>query len=425
MTSVTDTPADQGNRLDVQWKPSPLDQASLPRVVEYRIWRQAPLDTPVVALTVLATSACSYSATITTPVDSIVGVPTPDVRIWVEARNTTTGESWITLSKRGLAFDNLVPPVPAGLQAQMTWTGTRWLAASTWRKSTAPDVKEYRLYRSATQQLGGAVSAMGHFLAATTDTAWNDSLFDATEPNYYVLVVDQHGNVGAPAEAALTNLVGTPAGPGEGPAVVECKDVGLWGAADWRDDEAPLKHRIQVQAQLSVTGWDHGYLVGMIGGRPQIRRIERDDDFIGSLEAFAAKWWRDHMIDRLPAPPDASDATRRALLRLHPDDDGRAVRLDADTSRIYRELRDLKTVAKQAEQEIGLRENQLRAALGPHSFGRTDCGEWISYRTVVRKAHTRVVEESKGRTLYLGYKSVPRDVEFVEDTAADALTAAG
>ena len=211
----------------------------------------------------------------------------------------------------------------------------------------------------------------------------------------------------------------------EGPAVVECKDVGLWAAADWRDDEAPLQHKIQVQAQLSVTGWDHGYLVGMVAGRPQIRRVERDEDFIASLEAFAAKWWRDHMIERIPAPPDASEATRRALLRLHPDDDGLAVRLDADISRIYRELRDLKAVAKQAEEQVALRENQIRAALGSHSFGLTDCGEWVSYRTVVRKGYTRVVEESKGRTLYLGYKSVPRDVEFVEDTAADALTAAG
>jgi hypothetical protein len=245
LISVADTPGDQGHQLDVQWKPSALDQGAQPRITQYRIWRQVGSGVPAPALTLPASFACTYNATITTPADSVVGVSTPLVRVWVEARDSASGETWITPPRSGIALDNLKPPAPAPLHASLEWTGSRWAVLLDWRRSAAPDVSEYRVYRSSMQELGGSVTVVARYLNSTPDTTWADTTFIPGETIYYVLAADMHGNLSDAAEATTQALVGiAPDGPGGGIALGPATPSPSRGAVRLRlhlDSAAPVQ----------------------------------------------------------------------------------------------------------------------------------------------------------------------------------------
>lgn len=182
---------------------------------------------------------------------------------------------------------------------------------------------------------------------------------------------------------------------------LEIKNVGAFNS-DWRDDGSdtvPLYVQAQVQHQLAVTGFSWAVVAALVGGNKlETFEIERNEEFIAELEAKAEEFWT--KVQRKEAPPvDGKAATTRTLKRLHPDDNGETVALDARAAETCTLLEAAKDAKKNAEARIDEYGNSLRALLGPNTFGALPGGRLVSLKTTERKGYTAVVEPTKFRTL--------------------------
>lgn len=77
-----------------------------------------------------------------------------------------------------------------------------------------------------------------------------------------------------------------------------------WRLADeWDDDQLSDHAEVQIQHGLAVTGRSHGWAICLIDGRdPQIRRVERDQALIDTINELERKFWFDHVkAARVPA----------------------------------------------------------------------------------------------------------------------------
>src|SRR5690554_2417120 len=117
--------------------------------------------------------------------------------------------------------------------------------------------------------------------------------------------------------------------------VVETKNVGIFAASEWQDEEVPLKFQIQTQHQLAITGMDRAVLVGLIGGNQiEYRVIERNERFIKGLLNKLCDFWAEHVLTRTPPPETGIAANLEVYQRLHPHDNGKAKRLQVDPRKV-------------------------------------------------------------------------------------------
>ena len=152
--------------------------------------------------------------------------------------------------------------------------------------------------------------------------------------------------------------------------VLECKTTGLRYADDWAAG-APLKYVVQVQAQLAVTGLERGVLACLIGGQrfaPPVE-IERNEDLIELIGERVETFWRENVELGVAPEADGSDATKRVLKTLFPDDSGETVALPGDAESWDREREEAIAQVKDGETRRDKAENALRAALGPATWG--------------------------------------------------------
>jgi len=141
-----------------------------------------------------------------------------------------------------------------------------------------------------------------------------------------------------------------------------------------------------------------------------VQRVFRDEKFIHALILKLLEF-RAHIENRNPPPPDWSEACAAALFRMHPDDNGLAVGLPDVGKQIVNEIKQIKEQVKALEKAQRHRENILKAALGPHTFGMFSDGTGLSWRTSERSEHT--VAASKYRRLQLECK-VPKGTRITE-----------
>lgn len=234
ITAVRDVANDQGGALKVAWNRSPLDADPTYGIVEYRLWRSAPvslasaravsLDADEAAAkglllvgpfaaqgyswqlvaTQVADALPAYELVTTTTSDS-TGAGNPLNVYMVEARASTSiaGARWYSLPDSGYSVDDLAPPMPAPFTGDFTAAGT-FLA---WGAVTVPDLAGYRLYRGTS--LGFALDA-GSLVATLTDTHFEDAI---GSPYIYKLVaVDVHGNVSPVARLIPDGALDAPDG---------------------------------------------------------------------------------------------------------------------------------------------------------------------------------------------------------------------
>jgi hypothetical protein len=94
----------------------------------------------------------------------------------------------------GYSVDNLVPSIPSGfVVAYNTGHGNEMF----WQPSLEPDVRYYRVYRSAS---GGDSPPEFELVAVTASTSWIDPEFDGWPVQYRVTAVDFSGNESDQAE---------------------------------------------------------------------------------------------------------------------------------------------------------------------------------------------------------------------------------
>ncbi|MBI5169186.1 MAG: VCBS repeat-containing protein [Candidatus Eisenbacteria bacterium] len=232
ITSLTDSPNDQGGQLRVRWSASLLDHVYSweTYVNRYYLWRSVPTAGALAALTsgaarwydgdgdgdgggdarklravqfgatttfwefvavVNAMELGYYTTTVPTESDSsAAGLPW--TKVFVQARSADGQLWWNSPIDSMYSVDNLAPPPPSMLAATRSPAGLHLR----WSPSVAADLVGYRVYRG---QSAGFVTDAASFVGATSGTAFD--LPEAPQPNTHVKVVavDAHDNMSAAA----------------------------------------------------------------------------------------------------------------------------------------------------------------------------------------------------------------------------------
>jgi putative phage-type endonuclease len=178
---------------------------------------------------------------------------------------------------------------------------------------------------------------------------------------------------------------------------LEIKNVGSFNT-DWKDG-IPLHIQAQVQHQLACTGFNWAVVAALIGGnKMETIEIERNQEYIDALEAKAEEFWTLVLRGEAPAT-DGTDATTKAIKKLHPNDNGETVDLPSEAELFANQVEHLKEKAKETDGYIKEFENKLRAMIGPNTFGALPDGRIVSLKTTARKGYTAVIEPTTYRTL--------------------------
>jgi putative phage-type endonuclease len=169
----------------------------------------------------------------------------------------------------------------------------------------------------------------------------------------------------------------------EGPAVVEAKNVGVFMSHEWNDDDQPLKFQVQVQQQMAVAGVDRAFTVGLIGGN-RLRYIEtrRNEKFIDVMIARLAEFM--DLVESGTEPTgkwiDGSEATKKALQKVHPLDNGETCVLPLESAEWHSDLTRLKEEIYQREKEKERLSNILRQQIGDNSYGLLPDGSRYNWK---------------------------------------------
>lgn len=164
--------------------------------------------------------------------------------------------------------------------------------------------------------------------------------------------------------------------------VVELKNVHHFNKADWEAEEPPLKYAVQVQQQLAVTGCDRGFLLGLVGGQdPVVVEIARNDAFIdGALIPMCQGFW--DCVERGVLPDvDGSEATKDALKRLYPKDEGEEILLPDEFNAMAEDLESLKETIKKSEERKTFIENKIKAVMGTATYAMLSTGGGFTWKT--------------------------------------------
>jgi hypothetical protein len=142
---------------------------------------------------------------------------------------------------------------------------------------------------------------------------------------------------------------------------------------------------VQVQHELAVLGLNWAVIAVLFGAQRLERFIvPRNEYFIRDLYDACQEFWT-YVTNRIAPPIDESRASAQAFARLHPDDNGLAVRLPAEADQIMVDFENAKATIKAAEAMEASRGNTIRELIGDHSYGVTPEGRVYSLKSQDRK----------------------------------------
>lgn len=204
-----------------------------------------------------------------------------------------------------------------------------------------------------------------------------------------------------PQDVIHTGLTGT--------GVLEAKNVGFYRAHDW-DEETPPHVQCQVQTQIGCADVLWGSAAGILGGNHFVYRdLLRNEAFIDEVRATVEDFWK-YVTRDVPPPIDGSEATERALKRLHPRDSGDAVELPAEADFWWQTIVEskaaIKAATEQLEAELKAAENNLRAAIGSATYGVLPDGRRLTLFTTDRGGY--IANPTSYRTLKLESLKKPK-----------------
>jgi putative phage-type endonuclease len=177
---------------------------------------------------------------------------------------------------------------------------------------------------------------------------------------------------------------------------LEIKNVSAFMAEDWLEGP-PDYYYAQVMQQLLVTGAKKATSALCLGGNRLLWcDVNRDEEMIRKIVYHGSRFWQ-RFLDRDPPPPDDSLATKEALARLYPKDDGSVVVMPATLIDTVYDWRRLKEEKSETEKKIRHAEAAIKATLGEAERGVWPSGEAVSWRTQKTRAHQ--VAESTFRVL--------------------------
>ena len=171
--------------------------------------------------------------------------------------------------------------------------------------------------------------------------------------------------IGSSFDFVITNLP-------EGPAHLEIKNVdylafrGGWLEHDDGSIEAPEHIEMQVQHQMSVSGFARSFIGAFVAGnRFEIIERQRDEDVIRAIRAKVAEFWRTVDAGQEPDPVMPQDAA--ALIRLNAyAEPGKILDAsgDATIAKLLDDYRSAKALAKEHEEDAEIAKALLLEAIG-------------------------------------------------------------
>ncbi|MBQ7263846.1 MAG: YqaJ viral recombinase family protein [Synergistaceae bacterium] len=142
-------------------------------------------------------------------------------------------------------------------------------------------------------------------------------------------------------------------------AGLECKTANAFKADEWEGDSLPTEYYAQVQHYCAVMGWEGCWIACLIGGQKFVHKwVPRSERFIVDMIAIEERFWREHVVPRVPPAPCATDQLalpQREELMLP------ATLADIETAEALAALREEMKALKAREDELT---NALKARIG-------------------------------------------------------------
>jgi len=168
---------------------------------------------------------------------------------------------------------------------------------------------------------------------------------------------------------ALVNLDGTIYVKSQGRGGLEIKTADRSQAKLWRDDELPDAYFYQVQHAMAATGWPFFYVFCLLGKKPIIRYVPRNDAAIADLMHAEARFWEMVQANEMPAP-SGLDCDDDVLSLLYQGGGEEEVRLDGHDAEmqslvtIKAEIKGLQEDAAQIAQHLKLAMGNAKRGIG-------------------------------------------------------------
>ena len=190
--------------------------------------------------------------------------------------------------------------------------------------------------------------------------------------------------------------------------VVELKTMGE-RAAMALQDEIPLSYQVQLQAQLLITGCEHGDLAVLVGNRKfMVIPFERHDRVQTLIRERVAEFLE--LLEGDTPPPMDAEApdTADTLRRLHPQDNGETIVAGEREITLLDTYRELQGQITALDEQLKAVRNSLVQAIGDNTFLDAP-GIQASYKTQVRKPKLNVPYSAKEVLDSVGieYKETP------------------
>ena len=163
-------------------------------------------------------------------------------------------------------------------------------------------------------------------------------------------------------------------------AGLECKTSKDIYLKRYKNNEFPMEYYCQCLHYMVVTGWDAWYLAVLVYGtellvfklvsrgplEPEegVRAVIDVSDDLDALTAAEDDYWAQYMVGGEIPPPDALEATRKALGLVYAASDGSVMDADDETDDTLTELAKLKEDKRALEGRILAAENAVKAAMG-------------------------------------------------------------
>lgn len=190
------------------------------------------------------------------------------------------------------------------------------------------------------------------------------------------------------------HLFATADGLASDETIVEAK---VTSSQPWDRSGPPLRHQLQVQVQLAVTGLERAVIAALHRGTAfRLYPVERDDRVIDAIRDATERFWREHVEPRV-CPRDANGCIpRRLLVLLHPADNGETVELPAEAEGWDDRLREIGKSMALLDVERETLRARLMDAIGDATWGRLSTGGMWQWRTAsVRGYEVAPREERK------------------------------
>ncbi len=151
------------------------------------------------------------------------------------------------------------------------------------------------------------------------------------------------------------------------PKLGEIKMVGARLAHHWtpQADGIPDYYRPQCEWQMEVCDAETVDAVALIGGTDfRVYTVKRDRELGGMLVDIGAKFWRDHVIARVPPPVDGSESARNMLNKMFPRHVTKLREPTREVEGLVEKLVDARVALLIAEECRSKLENQICQAIG-------------------------------------------------------------